>query len=191
LGISFLVFAGCKSEASGHQRNDITATPSAILTPTMTTPATSTPATNTPTSITPTPSVSETQAPPKNEEIITKEDENAVHDVIVSYFKAIENKDYAAAWEMFSSETKKSTTKNDAVQNHFGMESVKLISIQTYLRPQEPKENENKPTIHFKVKLDIVPNQYGGAWGKGINERFVRVVKERGQWKINALATSP
>jgi hypothetical protein len=135
-------------------------------------------------------SMKETQKPQENEGNITKEDEKAVHDVIVAYFKAIENKDYSTAWEIFSSEMKKSSTKNDANQNHFGIESIKLISIQTYLRPQEAKENENKPTINFEVKLDIVPNQQG-AWDKGINERFVGVVKEQGQWKINALATSP
>jgi hypothetical protein len=122
-----------------------------------------------------------------NETAATKEDENAVHDVIAAYFKAIENKDYSTAWEMISSEMKKGYTKNDAIQKHFGVKSLKLISIQTYLRPQEPKEN--KPTIHFVVKLDIVNKD--GAWDKGINERFVRVVKDQGQWKISALATSP
>jgi hypothetical protein len=134
--------------------------------------------------------MNETPVMQKNEENITKEDENAVHDLIVAYFKAIENKDYSTALEKFSLEMKNVSTKNDAVQNHFGIESLKLISIQTYLRPQEPKENENKPTIHFEVKLEIVPNLHG-AWGKGINERFVGVVKEQGQWKISTLATSP
>jgi hypothetical protein len=133
--------------------------------------------------------LNEKPVPQKNDESITKEDENAVHDLIAAYFKAIENKDYSTAWEMVSSEMKKGYTKNDAIQKHFGIESLKLISIQTYLRPQEPKENENKPTIHFVVKLDIVNKD--GAWDKGINERFVGVVKEQGQWKISALATSP
>lgn len=169
MSIALFVFAGCNSVTSSYQNNENNAAASIN---------------------TPIPSVNERHEQQKNQESITKEDENAVHDLIVAYFKAIENKDYSAAWGMLSSDRKKSFSMNDANQEHFGIESVKLISIQTYLRPQEPIENENKPTTNFIVKLDIVPNQYG-SWGKGMNERFVGAVKEQGQWKIKSLATSP
>lgn len=171
LSISLLILAGCKSETTNYPSNESTST-------------------STTATIAPIPSVDAASVPQKNEESITKEDETAVHELIAAHFKAIENKDFSAAWEMFSSEMKSGSSKNDVIQNHFGIESLKLISIQTYLRPQEPKENGKKPTIHFVVKLDIVPNSFG-AWGKGMNERFVGVVKEQGQWKIRALATSP
>jgi hypothetical protein len=65
-----------------------------------------------------------------------------------------------------------------------------MIFIEPYLRVQEPQDNADKPSVHFVVNLDIVPNMYG-SWGKGINGRYVGVVKEQGVWKINALTTSP
>ena len=127
------------------------------------------------------------------EQKVTRQDEKAVHDLITAYFSTVEQKDYASAWEMLSSNAKKGYTKEDAIKNHFGIQSLKLVSIQSYLLPQEPKEDESKPTIQFQVKLDIVPGSgaSSGAWGNGINLRFVGVVKEQGGWKIDALATGP
>jgi hypothetical protein len=79
--------------------------------------------------------------------------------------------------------------KQEIEKRHFGIESIKMISIEPYLRVQEPQDNADKPSVHFVVNLDIVPNMYG-SWGKGINGRYVGVVKEQGVWKINALTTT-
>lgn len=121
---------------------------------------------------------------------VTMEDEMAVRKLISAYFAAIGSLDDAGAWEMLAASMTTNFSKQDAEKNHFGIESVKVVSIEPYLRPQEPQEVADKPTIYFTVKLDIVPNSFGG-WGKGSDERFVEVAKEQGIWKISALATSP
>ncbi|SEB51005.1 hypothetical protein [Paenibacillus sp. GP183] len=120
----------------------------------------------------------------------TMDDEIAVRKLIAAYFDAIGKRDVDGAYAMMSTSMTTNFSKEEAEKGHFGIESIKMISIEPYHRLQEPKENADKPSVHFVVNLDVVPDK-NGSWGKGSNERYVGVVKEHGVWKINALATSP
>ncbi len=126
-------------------------------------------------------------------ENIASQDQTEVEQLIKSYFRYLEQKNYAAAWELMSSNSQKYYPEEEAIKNHFGIESLKLISIKTYKRSDLLKINgnpPNTPNIIYEVELNIVPSQQS-AWNNGINERYVGVVKENGEWKISGLATSP
>jgi len=124
---------------------------------------------------------------------ITFEDQRSIEHLIRTYFTAIENKDYAQAWNLTSSDAKKEYPKSEAIREHWGLNSVKLISIKRCLiLPSEftfdvPKDT---PTKCFSVSLDIKPSS-NTAWNNGLNERLVDVVKENGEWRIKGLNTGP
>jgi hypothetical protein len=124
---------------------------------------------------------------------ITFEDQKQVEKLIKDYFAAIERKDYASAWELTSPEQKKDYTKEVALNEHWGIESLKFISIEGYLPVRISNTMEmlpNTPTVWFKATFQIEssPNT---AWGpKGKTARYIDVIKGTdGRWSINGLAT--
>jgi len=124
---------------------------------------------------------------------ITFEDQRNVETLIKTYFKAIENRDYAEAWELTSSYAKTRYPKSRAIREHWRLRSLKLISMKRCLILPEGctfDVPQNAPTICFLVTLDIRPSP-DSAWDNGLNDRFVDVVKEDDQWRINALNTGP
>lgn len=130
-----------------------------------------------------------------NKRTITFEDQKQVEKLIKDYFKAIERKDYASAWELTSPEQKKEYTKEITLKEHWGIESLKFIAIEGYLPERISKTLEvlpNTPTVWFKANFEIEPTVDGMAgWGpKGKTARYVDVVKGiDGIWSINGLAT--
>lgn len=64
---------------------------------------------------------------------VTFEDQGNVEKLIQAYFKAIENRNYAKAWELTSSSAKKDYPKAQAIREHWGLQSLKLISIKRCL----------------------------------------------------------
>ncbi len=123
---------------------------------------------------------------------ITFDDQNKVEHLIRTYFKAIELKDYATAWDLTSSDAKKEYSKSQALKEHWGLKSIKLISMKRCLGLPDFTFNVPKdtPTICFSVSLDIGPAP-GTAWENGLNERLVDVVRDNGEWRINGLNTGP
>ena len=125
---------------------------------------------------------------------ITFDDQKQVEQLIKEYFTDLEKKDYSSAWELTSSEQKNTYTKENAIKEHWGVESIKLISMKGYFPPQLSATGDvprNVPTVWFSVTFDIEPSP-NTAWSKGLNERFVNVVKDSdGKWRIDGLATSP
>lgn len=124
---------------------------------------------------------------------ITFDDQKQVEEVIRGYFSALEKKEYSTAWELTSSEQKKEYTKEDALKNHWGLESIKLVSMKGYLPSNGVVDAvpSNIPTIWFIATLDIQPTP-DNAWNKGVSDRFVNVVKDSdGKWRIDGLATGP
>jgi hypothetical protein len=127
-------------------------------------------------------------------EDISDDDQKQVEQLIEKYFKALEKKDYDAAWELTSSTQKRHHPKSEYTDEHVGVESIKLVSMKGYL-PVTLSETGEVPqgvnTIWFEVKLDIKPKE-GSAWDDGENLRFVVVEKEDdGSWRIDALGTNP
>lgn len=125
---------------------------------------------------------------------ITLDDQKQVEQLIKEYFTDLEKKDYSSAWELTSSEQKKIYNKENAIKEHWGVETIKLISMKGYLPPQLSATGDvppNSPTVWFSVTFDIEPSPNTG-WSEGLDERFVNVVKEiDGKWRIDGLATSP
>lgn len=124
---------------------------------------------------------------------VTFDDQKQVEEVIREYFSALEKRDYSTAWELTSSKQKKEYPKEDALKNHWGVESIKLVSMKGYLPSKGVVDAvpPNVPVIWFIVTLDIQPTP-DNAWNKGINDRFVNVVKDDdGKWRIDGLATGP
>lgn len=125
---------------------------------------------------------------------ITFDDQRQVEQLITTYFSALENKSYLEAWQLTSYEQQGYYPKTHALNEHWGLDSIKLVSCHGILSPSLSETGEvllNIPTILFLVKLDILPVA-GTAWDEGINERFVMVTKDDdGRWKIDGLATSP
>jgi len=126
---------------------------------------------------------------------ITFDDQRKVEHVIHTYFKAIENNDYATAWNLTSSAAQKEYPKSLAITEHWGLKSVKLISLKRCLGLDSPSGftfdvPKDTPTICFSVSLDIRPAAHT-AWHNGINDRLVDVVRENGEWRINGLNTGP
>lgn len=125
---------------------------------------------------------------------ITFDDQTQVEKLIKDYFVAIERKDYGAAWELASLEQKKTYTREIALKEHWGIESLKFISMQGCLPPKISKTGEvppNIPTIWFSVtfEIDSSPNSAWTPW-KGRTARYVDVVKcTDGKWTINGLNT--
>lgn len=125
---------------------------------------------------------------------LTFNDQIQVEEIIREYFSALEKKDYSTAWELTSSEQKKVYSKEEALKNHWGLESIKLLSMKGYMPSEKYAVDSvppNTPTIWFTVTLDIQPTP-NSAWNKGVNVPFVNVVKNsNGKWKIDGLATGP
>jgi hypothetical protein len=123
---------------------------------------------------------------------ITFEDQKQVEFIIRTYFKLLENKEYGSAWELTSNKLKAQYPKSDALEKHFGLESIKLINIKRCLMwPCTFEVPEDVPTTCFAVEIDVQPS-LGSTWENGINQRFVDIVKESdGQWRINGLNTGP
>ena len=125
---------------------------------------------------------------------ITFDDQKQVEQLIKLYFYALEKGDYSTAWGLMSSEQQGFNPLTEAIKNHWGVETIKLISMQGYLPPYLSETGQvppNTPVIWFDVKLDIKPSD-GSGWDDGINERFVMVTKNtEGKWRISGLSTSP
>lgn len=125
---------------------------------------------------------------------VTIDDQKQVEQLITSYFSALEKEDYIAAWELTSSNQQKNYSKTQAINEHWGLDTIKLMSMEGTLPPSLSETGEvtpNTPTILFIVKLDIKPAE-GSAWEDGINDRFIMVTKDNdGKWKIDGLATGP
>lgn len=125
---------------------------------------------------------------------ITVEDQEQVEQLIKAYFTALEKKDYAVAWELTSSEKKKIYSKEDALKSHWGLDSIKFISLKGYYPSKYSAVGDvptNTPTIWFTATIEIEPSP-NTAWNKGLNGRFVNVVKDiEGKWRIDGLATGP
>lgn len=123
---------------------------------------------------------------------ITFDDQRQVEKLIKDYFGAIEKKDYATAWELTSQQQKNSYSKSDAINNHWGIESLKFISMKGYLPTATAVTEDvppNTPTVWFIVTFDVKPSS-NTAWGTGITSRYVDVVKDGdGKWEIDGLAT--
>jgi hypothetical protein len=125
---------------------------------------------------------------------INFDDQRKVEKLIKDYFIAIERKDYASAWELTSPELKNTYPREMAIKEHWGIESLKFISMQGYLPPKISKTGEvppNIPTVWFGVTFEIEPspNSTWSPW-KGRTARYVEVVKDTdGKWTINGLNT--
>jgi len=128
-----------------------------------------------------------------NKRTITFDDQRQVESLIKDYFTAIERKDYAYAWELTSTEQKESYTREMALNEHWGIETLKFISLEGYLPRRISSSGKvlpNTPTVWFNVTFEIEPSP-NTAWGpKGKTGRFVDVVKGiDGIWRINGLNT--
>ena len=89
-------------------------------------------------------------------------------------------------------------TNDDSTKQAFGvqysaMESVKVLKIE-----DSSKADWTEIWHQYMVSLDVVmnPNSSGGpipyyGFEKGENIRFITLIKEGGQWKIEGLATGP
>ncbi|SHH64715.1 protein of unknown function [Sporobacter termitidis DSM 10068] len=130
----------------------------------------------------------------------TFDDQKQVEQLIKDYFAALEKKDYDAAWKLTSAQRQEDYPEEQTLKEHWGIESVELVSMKGYLPPYiaalfPPYEfhatdvPEGVPTIWFEVEFDITPSP-NTAWESGVNHRFVDVVKDPdGTWKIDGLAT--
>ncbi len=116
----------------------------------------------------------------------TQDDLKQIEELIKAYFKALERGDYSGAWKLRSSESKAGYSESDAIKTNFGLEAIKLISV------NHVHDNLHCPSdLCFMVWLDVVPAPHS-AWEKGLNERSVEVMRESdGQWRINSLNTGP
>ncbi|NLA86211.1 MAG: hypothetical protein GX847_02795 [Clostridiales bacterium] len=136
-------------------------------------------------------------------EDITLDDQAQVEALITAYFGALEQKDYAAAWELMSSNRQgKGYPKEPSISEGGRIGDIKLVSMEGYLPPYiarnlPPYEFKmadvpaDTPTVWFLVKPDV-QSAAGFEWENGINERFVNVAKETdGTWRIDSLATGP
>lgn len=135
-------------------------------------------------------------------EDITVEDQEQVRTLISNYFSALEQKDYAAAWQLMSSKQQEIYPEGQAVKEGWGLDEIRLVSVKGYLPPYiaeclPPFEfkvtavPDGTPTIWFVVELEVKPME-NSAWETGINDRFVNVTQEAdGSWRIDGLATGP
>lgn len=111
-------------------------------------------------------------------------------EVVNAYFKFIEKKDYEKAWELTSDKAKKSYSKESAINEHWGIVSLKIISVkkeESLKIDKEQYKNRALYTVVFKIK----PSS-GTAWNDGENSRFVNLIKQNdGKWYVDALSTGP
>jgi hypothetical protein len=116
----------------------------------------------------------------------TQEDLKQIEGLIASYFKALEKEDYDEAWKLKSIVSKAEFSKSDAIKAKFGLEAIRLISVEHIQDDLHCPSN-----LCFMVLLDIIPAPHS-AWEKGLNKRLVDVIRgSDGQWRINGLNTGP
>ena len=115
-------------------------------------------------------------------------------DIIRTFINLIdEGKTSEAVMMMTSNITNDDSTKQAFGVQYNAMESVKVIKIE-----ESSKADWTETWHQYMVSLDVVmnPNSSGGpipyyGFEKGDNIRFITLIKEGGQWKIEGLATGP
>ena len=115
-------------------------------------------------------------------------------DIIRTFINLIdEGKASEAVMMMPSKITNDDSTKQAFGVQYNAMESVKVIKIE-----ESSKADWTETWHQYMVSLDVVmnPNSSGGpipyyGFEKGENIRFITLIKEGGQWKIEGLATGP
>ena len=101
--------------------------------------------------------------------------------VINAYFTFIGEKNYVKAWELTSDRAKEYYSMEDAIDGHWGIESLELISI----KEQYKDENRALYSAIFMVKPSL-----GTAWNDGENSRTVELVKQNdSKWYIDNITT--
>jgi len=115
-------------------------------------------------------------------------------DIINNFFQLIDEGKVSDAVMMMPS----IITNNDSTKQAFGvqfsaMKSVKVIKIE-----ESMKEDWTETRHQYMVTLDVVmdPSSAGGpipyyGFERGENVRFVGLVKEGNQWKVEGMATGP
>jgi len=115
-------------------------------------------------------------------------------DIIKKFFKLIDEKNITGAISMMSKEMTGDETKEQAWGVQFN--DIKSINV---LKSEPWKQEKWNNTDHtYKVTLEAyvssdaknVPIPYYG-WEDNPNIRWVKLVKENDQWKINSLSTGP
>lgn len=132
--------------------------------------------------------INQVSIPAKAKEVNQKDAE----EVVKAYFKSIEEKNYAKAWELISDKQKKNYSKEDAINKHWGIESLKLISVQKEQLSEELKKRYNDVNETLYNARFIIKSSPNTAWENGETGRLVDLVKQGdGNWYINDLCTGP
>lgn len=129
---------------------------------------------------------------------ITFEDQKEVEELLKSYYKALEKKDFEAAFECLSKKNMPPGTKVSDIEFE-QFKSLKLISIEGYISILDGgvlkvfKATKDTPTVCFQVTLELeVEPEKGYNWENGENVQFVVAARDSdGKWRIDHFATSP
>jgi len=143
---------------------------------------------NTTTTILPTsyithPSISQNTVPPPQET-----------DVIYTFFNLINEKKISEAVMMMSS----NIVDNDSTKQSYGVQFSAMKEVKVLKMSDSMKDNWTETKHQYMVSLEIAmdsssannPIPYYG-FEKGENIRFINLIKENSQWKIEGLATGP
>ena len=115
-------------------------------------------------------------------------------DIINVFFQLIDEGKASQAVMMMS----KIITNNDSEKQAFGVQFNAITSVKVMSIEESMKESWTETRHQYQVKLDMTldpksanqPIPYYG-FEKGENIRFIGLVKEGDQWKIEGLATGP
>lgn len=112
---------------------------------------------------------------------ITQKEIDQAQAVVILYFDAVINQDQAVIDFLWAGKPAPATKP--------GPKGTRAAIMQE-IKPLKGEIRNDLPTVYFEVQVDLGENP-GGAWGPGINHRWVEVVKTREGWKIYAVPTSP
>jgi hypothetical protein len=89
-------------------------------------------------------------------------------------------------------------TGNDSIKQAFGVQFNAMSSVKVKNIKESMKEDWTETRHQYMVTLDVVmdPSSAGGpipyyGFERGENVRFIGLVKEGNQWKVEGMATGP